>query len=256
MFYDLGIPPKNLKLSQLTRVAYHYMDKSARHIIKRLDGRIIINELIARDYAPGKDFLLIDGGVSQHVINHLFPLNPHNGENYVFVLAGMLWENNGTRLILEALEHNKSRNVRVVFAGRGQDVELIKERAKSDNRIEYAGMLNIDELFHLYEKADVLLNLRIEDTVDYHFPSKLLEYMATGRYVISTAIAHAERDYGDFLHILRDVSGKGLSECWNEVLKIGKEELYLKGLRERAFMLESRSWAKRTSEMLAYMKLN
>ncbi len=256
MLYDLGVPPKNLNISKATRLAYRYMDKTARFAIKRLDGRIIINELIARDYAPGKDYLLVDGGVSQHIIDHLFPLRPSESDEYVMVLAGMLWENNGTRLILEALELNKSNNLRVFFAGHGQDVELIKERAKNDSRIEYVGMLNIDELFQLYSKADVLLNLRIEDTVDYHFPSKLLEYMTTGRYVISTSIAHAARDYGQYLCILDDVSGKGLAECWDRVMKISKEELCEKGKREREFMLTHRTWKKRTEEILTYMNLN
>ncbi len=256
MLYDLGIPPENLHLSGATRLAYRYMNQTAKFSIKRLDGRIVINELMVRDYAPSKDFLLIDGGVSQHVINHLFPLKPSEGDNYVFALAGMLWENNGTRIILDALELNKSPKIRVVFAGHGQDVELIKERAKNDSRIEYAGLLNIDELFKLYEKVDVLLNLRIEDTVDYHFPSKLLEYMSTGKYVISTSIAHAERDYGEYLHVLKDVSGKGLSDCWDRILKMNKEELYVKGVRARAFMLENRTWTKRTKEMLAYMHLD
>lgn len=256
MLYDLGIPPKNLKISRATRFAYRYMDKTARFAIKRLDGRIIINELIARDYAPGKDYLLVDGGVSQHVIDHLFPLKPSESNEYVMVLAGMLWENNGTRLILEALEINKSTNLHVIFAGHGQDVEMIKERAKNDSRIEYVGMLNIDELFQLYSKADVLLNLRIEDRVDYHFPSKLLEYMATGRYVISTSIAHAARDYGEYLCILNDVSGKGLADCWDRIMKMSKQELYEKGVCERKFMLMQRTWKKRTEEMLAYMNFN
>lgn len=256
MLYDLGVPPVTLKLSKATRIAYHYMDRTARFVIKRLDGRIIINELIARDYAPGKDFLLIDGGISQDVINHLFPLEKSKSDIFTFVLAGMLWEQNGTKLILEVLEKHADLPVKVIFAGKGQDVELIKRKASGDSRIQYVGMLNMDELFSLYEQADVLLNLRIEEATDYHFPSKLLEYLVTGKYVISTPVAHAERDYGQFLDILHETSSEYLYQRICDINSMSKQELLEKGKIQRDWMLKNRTWSSRTKEMLNYMKIN
>lgn len=256
ILYDLGIPPKNLKLSKSVRLGYRYSEWKAKMTIKKIDGRIIINELIARDYAPGKDFLLIDGGVSEAVIKKLFPLKVNDNKQFVFVLAGMLWENNGTRIILDALKLNHSPQIKVIFAGRGQDVELIKEYSMEDSRVEYVGVLNMDDLFKLYERADALLNLRIEDEIDYHFPSKLLEYLTTGKLVVSTPIAHAERDYGQYLYMLHDISAKGLSDAWDSILQMDKKTLYENGKRQRNFMLQNRTWSTRTKEMLHYMKLD
>lgn len=86
----------------------------------------------------------------------------------------MLWDQNGTQLILETLKQNLDLKVIVQFAGNGIDVPMIEEAAKTDNRIQYLGMLTLDKLFKVYEQADVLFNLRLEEEVDYHFPVNCL----------------------------------------------------------------------------------
>jgi len=254
VLYDLGVPPKRLNLSRLTMFGYKIAEKIAEKYIPLLDGRIIINELIAKHYAPESNYILVDGGVNQQVIQHLFPLGEKSGDIYTFVLAGMLWDQNGTQLVLKAMEMYSNPNVRVVFAGKGNDVPLIEKAAKKDNRISYVGMLNMDELFELYKEADVLLNLRLEEEVDFHFPGKLLEYLATGRFVISTPIAHAERDYGTLMAVLHDQTPEGLISMMERIQKKGKRKLYETGLKSRRFMLEYRTWDIQAKRILSYMQ--
>ncbi len=254
ILYDLGVPPKRLGLSKSTMLAYRISEMSAKFFIKRLDGRIIINELMAQHYAPTKHYLLIDGGINTHIINNLFPLKVSENPEFVFVCAGMLWDQNGTKLILETLKQFPSLNLKVLFAGRGNDVSLIEEAAKIDNRISYLGMLTTGKLFKVYEQADVLLNLRIEEEVDFHFPSKLLEYLATGKYVISTPIAHAERDYGNLIGVLKDVTPKGLAEMMEVTMALGKQKLFEIGKSARDYMLTYRTWSYRTTEMINYIE--
>lgn len=256
ILYDLGVPPKRLKLGLITMMAYKFYEQLAKHYIPKVDGRIVINEKIIDYYSPGKDFLLIDGGINKAVVNHLFPLKPSQTSEYVFVCAGMLWDQNGTKLILEAMKLLKVQDIRVLFAGRGNDVPLIEQAAKEDNRIKYLGMLSMDQLFVVYQKADVLLNLRLEEEVDFHFPSKLLEYMATGKTVVSTPIAHAERDYGEYIEILHDITGKGLASMLLSICQTPKIQLFEKGRKMRDFMLSKRTWGDRTSEILNYIGLD
>lgn len=253
ILYDLGVPPKRLGLSKLTMFGYKMMEKEAKKYIPLLDGRIVINEAIINHYAPGKDYVLIDGGISRLITTRLFPLRATESKEFHLVCAGMLWDQNGTKLILETLRRYPTLNIIVHFAGKGIDVPIIKEAASQDNRIFYEGLLSLDELFDLYEQADVLLNLRLEEETDFHFPSKLLEYMATGKHVISTAIAHAERDYGEYVSILHNTTPDGFAELLTCLIKLGKEELLQKGIKAREFMLSQRQWSYRTQEMINYM---
>lgn len=254
ILYDLGIPPASLKLSYITRLGYKAMEKVAYKYIPLLDGRVVINESIIKEYSPGKDFILIDGGINSDVKNRLFSLKERDKkEKLILTLAGMLWEQNGTRIILDCLHHNPDLNVIVYFAGAGQDVELIKEVSEKDSRIQYLGMLKPDKLFDLYRKSDILLNLRIEEENDSHFPSKLLEYMATGKHVISTDIAHAKRDYGEFITILPEPTGHALAEALRDIESKEPSELLEQGEKARRFMLEKRNWDARTREIIDYL---
>lgn len=253
ILYDLGVPPKRLGLSWLTMLGYRIAEKVAEKYIPLLDGRIIINELIVEHYAPGKDYILVDGGINRNVIDHLFSLKEKTDNIYTFVLAGMLWDQNGTKLVLDAMRQYSNPNVRVVFAGKGNDVPLILAAAETDSRIKYVGMLNMDELFKLYEHADVLLNLRLEEEVDFHFPGKLLEYLATGRFVISTPVAHAERDYGEYMAVLHEKTPLGLIRLIEDTINRERRQLYETGKKARQFMLENRTWDKQTVRILEYM---
>lgn len=254
ILYDLGVPPKHLKLGMLKTLGYRYYERLAYKYIPLIDGRIVINEKIINEYAPGKDYILVDGGVNNDLINRLFPLYPSRSNTVTYVLAGMLWEQNGTRLILEALKLCPELDIKVIFAGKGNDVKVIDEAASVDKRVSYVGMLTPDELFEVYKTADVLLNLRIEEDNDMHFPSKLLEYMSLGKCVLSTPIAHAERDYGEYLDFLQDLTPQGLADKMREISLRSKLDLFDRGQKMREFILRTRTWDVRTLEILEYIK--
>lgn len=253
ILYDLGVPPKRLGLPKLTMWAYKAGEQIARKYLPKIAGRIVINENIVEHYAPGKDYILIDGGVNEQVIGNLFTLNENKESSYNLVLAGMLWDQNGTKLVLDMLSLHPELKVKVYFAGKGIDVPLIEKDSQNDDRIIYTGMLTMEELFKLYEKADILLNLRLEEEVDFHFPSKLLEYMVTGKHVLSTPVAHAERDYGKFMSILHDKTPDGLAHLLCDIMNRGKSSLYKQGCQAREYMLTERTWQHRTKEILEYI---
>ena len=256
ILYDLGVPPTRLGLSKLTMLGYRMMEKEAHKYIPQLDGRVVINESIIEHYSPGKDYILIDGGISRGVIDRLFPIKENSFGPLRLVCAGMLWDQNGTKLILSMLKQHPDLDVIVHFAGQGVDVPLIVDAATKDVRIRYEGVLNMDELFSLYEKSDILLNLRLEEEIDFHFPSKLLEFLATGKHVISTPIAHAERDYGQFISILHNITSDGLAEKIQELDRMGRTELVKRGKEAREYMIANRQWNERTKEILNYLHIN
>ncbi|MFA6779566.1 MAG: glycosyltransferase [Paludibacteraceae bacterium] len=250
---DLGVPPKHQKISRLRMWGFESSEKSAHKYIPNLDGRIIINEKIIDVYAPGKDYILIDGGINNEVIKRLFPLKISENKTITCVLAGLLWAQNGTKLVMQTLRKYPKLDVKVIFAGNGIDVPQLEEMAKSDSRIQYVSRLTMDELFKYYEQADVLLNLRIEEEVDMHFPSKLLECLTMGKLVISTPVAHADRDYGQYMEVLHNITPDGFATKLQEIYDRPKQELLEKGMKAREFMLQNRTWKIRTKEFMEYV---
>jgi glycosyltransferase involved in cell wall biosynthesis len=124
-----------------------------------------------------------------------------------------------------------------------------------DKRVVYKGILDHAALFKLYEDADLLLNVRVTRSMntDYLFPSKMLEYLVVGKPVLSTAVAHVEKDYGDFCYIVEEETAAALAEKIVSVKRIPASERYELGCRARAFMLKNRTWDAQGKRILDYL---
>lgn len=257
IIYDLGMPPKSLKLDFFRRFIYQLVELSAKLIIPCLDGRIVITEAIAHDYAPGKHFLMIDGGISENIVNHLFPLEYNEKRDKTnFLCAGSLWSGNGIKHLLDSLKINKNPKIKIFFAGKGPDLDLILNASKNDDRIQYLGMLSTQELFEVYKKVDVLLNIRVIPSEEgrYLFPSKLLEYLVVGKFVVTTKAVHIEKEYGNYCYVLNDIEPKTISEMFDEVSEISNETFLNKGLNSRNYMLKNNTWEAKTEQIINYIQ--
>lgn len=257
ILYDLGMPPKQLNYRLHKVIIYRFVEFFAKRYIPRLDGRIVINENIANDYAKEKHSLLIDGGISESIIERLFSLDSKEfeRENTKFLIAGTLASINGTKLIRETLNINSNPNIKIIFAGNGRDEEYVRQLTKEDKRVEYRGMLNLDELFKLYEEVDVLMNLRISSDDDkYLFPSKVLEYLVIGKYVLTTSVGHIEREYGHLCTVLEDNTPECLSNKINEIASMSNSELINKGQQSREFLIEHSTWDKQSMKIYTYLE--
>lgn len=256
LIYDLGIPPKSLKRGILRRGIYYLCDIYAKIFIPKLDGRIVINDAIVRDYAPNRDFLLVDGGVGPEIIKRLFPLElkPQCDET-IFLCAGSLWQGNGVDLILNAMGLNHNPKILMWFAGKGDDVSKIQKAAQRDARICYLGLLDLDQLFEAYKRVDVLMNIRVipKGEGDYLFPSKLLEYLTIGKLVVSTPVAHIQKVYGPYCIILPESDPQVLSDLIDCISNKTNKELFEMGTISREYMLNNGTWEIRCNKIMHYI---
>ena len=102
----------------------------------------------------------------------------------------------GTDLMLQAFSQIKDQNIRLYISGQGGDQkdDVIKA-AQNDSRIKYLGFLNRPDYYRLMESAHIFINPRnmnLEQN-SANFPSKVLEYLAAGRSILSTKFIGYER---------------------------------------------------------------
>nr|WP_315217732.1 glycosyltransferase [uncultured Flavobacterium sp.] len=260
VLYDIGVPPTNLNLGRNRMLIYKFVDFYSKLLIPKLDGRIAINKNVVDDYAQGNHGLIIDGGISNKVIDKMKLLVTSeviNSET-IFMFGGSLWPINGIEILLEAFEMNSNPDIRLWFAGKGIDEELIKTAALNDSRIIYLGMLGLDDLYKYYNMADVLLNIRVSDTDDckYFFPSKFFEYLVTGKYVLTSSVSHIKEEYGSICYVINETTPKKLAEAFEEIYNKSKSELIEVGIKARDFAIKQKSWEKQTENIISYIKEN
>lgn len=256
ILYDVAWP-EGLTYGWIKTFIYKILTQSADSCIPRLDGRIVITDSIAKHFAPGKHFLRVDGGITELVQCRLFPLVPaKDDEDLVLLFAGGLDNWNHIPMMLDMMRRYPEQKLKLWIAGNGALVKDVLEAQKTDERILYHGVLNHDQLFELYKKADILLNLRNtkDPAMAYHFPSKLLEILTVGRPVISTPVAHAREVYGAYCFVLDEETPQALFERIQEITALSPEERLAFGQRARDYMLREHTWKRQGEKIRAYLE--
>ena len=92
-------------------------------------------------------------------------------------------------------------------------------------------------------EATLLVNPRPtdEEYVKYSFPSKTMEYMASGTPVLTTVLPGMPKEYHPYVYLLEDETAEGIAKKLKLVMAESDEVLFHKGQRAREFVLEQKN---------------
>lgn len=208
-------------------------------------GIIPFTQYVADDFAPGRPMMVMEGGVNPpDVVGKAYPVRFPSSERIGF-FSGTLNEINGIALLLKAFRLISDPNFRLWIFGSGPLESEVRAASLQDNRIVYGGFLPNEEVMRYQRQATVLLNARPTNQLitRYTFPSKLCEYMLSGRPVITTALAGIPKEYFDFVYVLSDETPEGLASLLTDVCAKPAFELDEFGSRGREFILQTKNWS-------------
>jgi glycosyltransferase involved in cell wall biosynthesis len=229
-----------------------------RKLIPLFDGHVVAADAIARDFLPGRCYLRLDGGMSSEflaTLNETERTHASDDTHFAIGFAGRVDETNGIPTLLKAFSLLEERHFRLFIAGTGPLEEQVKKAAQNDPRINFWGFCSVSEVIKLYAASDVLVNMRItqQRKTEYFFPSKLLEYLASGVPVITTCTGHAEAEFGEFVYLLRDETAEDLAALIRKVAGLNAKVRSDTGKRAQEFMVLRKTWgaqAKRVAEFI------
>jgi glycosyltransferase involved in cell wall biosynthesis len=253
--YDINVPGQTVPDTLLNRFDF-WLHK---RLIRRFDCRIAISDAIMRDFAPGKSYLRVEGGVSEAVFAQT-EASSHaettKDKPFVIMFAGSLDSVNGIDLILSAFAKLEGDQYRLVIAGAGPQEADVRAAAEKDYRIKYLGFLSFSELMRLYASSDALMSIRPTKTLrtGYFFPSKMMEYLASGTPVIATCTGHTEEEFGQFCYLLRDETPEGLAKLISAISAIPIQERRELGACARTFMQENKTWNSQGKKIANYIR--
>ena len=106
------------------------------------------------------------------------------------------------------------------------------------------------------QEATLLVNPRPtdEEYVKYSFPSKTMEYMASGTPVLTTVLPGMPKEYYPYVYLLEDETAEGIAEKLKQVLSESDENLFEKGREARTFVLETRNNVVQAQKILDMLK--
>jgi glycosyltransferase involved in cell wall biosynthesis len=222
------------------------------------DGLVVLTERMALDFAPGVPYLVLEGAVPEgpaHTTAEPAPLGAD--DDFVIMYSGGLSELKGIPLLLNAFSRLPGPRYRLWITGSGPLQGAVERAAAADPRITFWGFPPYAEVLSLYARASLLVNPHstTHASARYLFPSKLIEYLASGTPVLSTcSTPEVQREYGDVLYALRQESGEALAA---EVLRVSALPAGVRratGTRARDFVLREKSWAVQGRRVARFMQ--
>lgn len=227
----------------------------ANFVIRHCTGYILLTEAM-NGYLnkKGKPYVILEGH-SDITMGDRLPSMDKKAEKRICFYAGGVSKQYGLGNLVEGFRMAKPENAQLHIYGPGDYVKELQKIAEEDDSIFYGGMLLNTEIVDREQQATLLVNPRPtnEEYVKYSFPSKTMEYMASGTPVLTTVLPGMPLEYHPHVYLLRDETAEGISKMLTEVLARSDEELFRKGCEARRFVLEEKNnviQAKKILDML------
>ena len=191
---------------------------------------VILSPGIKRYLRSDCNSLLINGCIRWENFEKIRPAEIQNGLINIVYTGGFSYVV-GTDLMIEAFKKIDDPNIRLILCGQGGDLKDRARKAnKEDSRISYKGFLSRPEYYCMLEKANILINPRnmnYEQNLS-NFPSKVLEYIAAGRYVISTKFVGWEKYCNEMIFTRSDVDSLAMNiRKYLDEVKINPNKYYV-----------------------------
>ena len=253
----LGTPKSAVR--RLVRKVYDGLSDCA---MKGLDGYIFLTEYMNEEInKKKKPYIIIEGIASDEAPGKIQENMAEQGsemvrdaEGQAYVMyAGGIHEKFGVIKLARAFV-NADMGCPLYVYGSGPDTDKLLELEKQSDKVKYKGILSRDEIVRKEREATLLVNPRPsdEDFTRFSFPSKTMEYMASGTPVISTALKGIPEEYKKYIFIFEEETEEGMAKKIQQVLALG-DELHIWGDRARQFVLEHKSYKSQGLKALQFL---
>lgn len=227
----------------------------ANFVIQCCTGYVLLTEAM-NDYLnkKGKPYVILEGHADIAMRDRVPSMEKKTSPRICFY-AGGVSKQYGLANLVEGFRKADLSNTQLHIYGPGDYVKELKKIAEEDDRIFYGGMLLNTQIVAKEQEATLLVNPRPtdEEYVKYSFPSKTMEYMASGTPVLTTVLPGMPREYHPYVYLLEDETADGIAAKLQEVLQSSDAELFEKGTAARAFVLDQKNnviQARKILEML------
>lgn len=159
------------------------------------------------------------------------------------IYAGGLYEQYGVKMLVDGFLES-GVDAKLILYGSGSFVKELNDNYSRYTNVEYRGVVSNNEIMEKECRASLLINPRFssEEFTKYSFPSKNMEYMASGTPLLTNNLSGMPVEYKSYVYIFEDETISGYAKSIKKVLSYSEEELYEFGLAAKKFVLEKKNY--------------
>ena len=224
-------------------------DLSATALFDCVDGYVLLAPAMRERLPVGeKPWIQVEG-----IYNSDTPIDEQPKEGYKTILyTGNLGLRYGIGTLLEAFHKIPSSDYRLWICGGGDGLAEVQRYGAMDNRIIYKGILPRKDVLQLQARATVLVNPRNseDEYTRYSFPSKTMEYLASGTPVVMSHLQSIPHEYDDHIYYIDNETTEGMRDKLIEVCAKSAVELSIFGKEASSFIYKWKTPAAQTAKIL------
>lgn len=230
------------------------MDRSIiSFCLKRLDCYALLSSYM-REKLPikNKPWVLMEG-IYDTTAN---PNNIQRSKERVVFYGGSLSRRYGILRLLDAFRGIDKESYRLWICGDGDAREEVIRAANEDDRVKFYGIVSHQQVLKMLQQATVLINPRGSDGdyTKYSFPSKTMEYLASGTPTIMCHLPAIPSEYDEYLYYITDETAEGIRQKILEVCEKSQRELDEFGERASAFIKNKKNTFVQAGKIVDMMK--
>lgn len=247
---------KDSREDQRLGLVHRMMRGLSRWCYGSIDRFVLLTEAMNDVINPGgKPYIVMEGLVDRNmetVSNNL----EDKVEESVVMYAGALREQFGLKNLVEGFMAYQNPRARLWIFGGGDYAGEIEKAATQDFRILFGGRISQKEVVEKERIATLLVNPRPvgQEFTKYSFPSKNMEYMASGTPILTTRLPGIPSEYYDFIYTIDGDTAEDVTKSLETVLSRSKEELHEKGKLAHSFVLQRKNNVIQSERILNLLK--
>ena len=235
----------------------HAAEVVSNFLIRRCTDYVMLTAAMNTRLNPtGKPCVILEGHADISMADHQNRLEDKKKPRVV-LYAGCICRQYGVPQLMEGFALADLPDTELHLYGVcDPDIDLETITREHPN-IRYGGVLLNYQVVEKETEATLLVNTRptVEEFVKYSFPSKNMEYMASGTPLLTSRLPGMPSDYYPYVYLIDEVTPQGVADALTQVLAHTDEELHEKGAQARQFIMKTRnniSQAKKVLAMLGY----
>lgn len=249
----VGDEDKDLCLSYLIN---KIKSKINRLLLNKFDAYVFLtkqmNSLINVNGSP---FVVLEGHADINMRNYRNDIE-EKYRKQVVLYSGSLKKVYGIKKLVEAFIRCDLPDTELHIYGDGDYTKELTEICKTHNNVIYKGVKPNDYIVSEQIKATLLVNPRptSDEYTKYSFPSKNLEYMASGTPVLTTKLDGMPGEYDKYVYLIEDESIDGIRKTLENILNKSQDELHLKGQEAKEFVLNNKNNIVQTQKIIELIR--
>lgn len=255
------IPKYAINYSKTKNIIRSYLSKLSQELNKlvesKFDGYIFLtkymDELLNSNKKP---YIVMEGFVNKDHLNQ--PEITFKEEKKIVMYAGTLHEKFGAKKLVEAFKLINIDDCELWIYGEGDYLKKIQEECVTSSNIKYKGTKNKEEILKLERVVTLLVNPRPsdEDFTKYSFPSKTVEYMASGTPLLTSKLPGIPEEYFQYVYTFESEEVDKMAKKIVEIISFPEDTLNHFGLKAKEFILQNKNYTVQAKKIIDFIAFN